>query len=264
MKRINEQKSGSRRLAQNVLSWITCAKIPLSTSKLQHALAVEVDNCGLDEENLTQIEDMVSVCAGLVTVDEESKIIRLIHFTTQEYFEWTKGKWFPNAETDITAICVTYLSFDAFETGFCPTDKDFEARLQSNALYDYAARNWGHHARIASIEKQLNLDFLNSKAKMSASTQAMMASGSYSGYSQRVPKQMTRVHLAAYFGLAEAMMALLENEHDPDSKDTYGQTPLLWAARNGHEAVVKLLLEKGAELETKDDTFSGTPLLWAV
>ena len=33
---------------------------------------------------------------------------------------------------------------------------------------------------------------------------------------------------------------------------TYGQTPLSWAAENGHEAVVKLLLEKGAELDSKD------------
>ena len=31
---------------------------------------------------------------------------------------------------------------------------------------------------------------------------------------------------------------------------------------NGHEAVVKLLLEKGAELETKDDN-GRTPLSWA-
>ena len=96
--------------------------------------------------------------------------------------------------------CVTYLSFDAFETGFCPTDEEFEARLRLNPLYDYAARNWGHHARAASTEvEQLILDFLESEAKVSASSQAMMASRSYyTGYSQRVPRQMTGVHLAAY------------------------------------------------------------------
>ena len=30
---------------------------------------------------------------------------------------------------------------------------------------------------------------------------------------------------------------------DVDSKDSRGWTPLLWAAENGHEAVMKLLLE---------------------
>jgi ankyrin repeat protein len=90
----------------------------------------------------------------------------------------------------------------------------------------------------------------------------MMASGRYFGYSQVVPKQMIGVHLAAYFGLKEAMIALLKNGHDLDSEDTYGQTPLSWAAENGHEAVVKLLLEKGADLEAKDKD-GWTPLLWA-
>ena len=44
------------------------------------------------------------------------------------------------------------------------------------------------------------------------------------------------------------MKLLLEKGADVESKDRYyGQTPLSWAAGNGHEAVVKLLLEKGAE-----------------
>ena len=48
------------------------------------------------------------------------------------------------------------------------------------------------------------------------------------------------------------MKLLLEKGADVESKDQYGQTPLSWAAENGHEAVVKLLLEKGADVESKD------------
>jgi ankyrin repeat protein len=44
----------------------------------------------------------------------------------------------------------------------------------------------------------------------------------------------------------------LEKGADLESQDTYGRTPLLLAVENGHEAVVKLLLEKGAVLEPKD------------
>jgi hypothetical protein len=110
---------------------------------------VEVGESALDEDNLPQIEDMVSVCAGLVTVDDESHIIRLVHYTTQEYFERMQKDWSPNAETEITTTCVTYLSFNVFDSGFCQTDEEFEERLWSNPLYNYAAHNWGCHARKA-------------------------------------------------------------------------------------------------------------------
>ena len=49
------------------------------------------------------------------------------------------------------------------------------------------------------------------------------------------------------------MKLLLEKGAELEAKDkNYGRTPLSWAAEKGHEAVVKLLLEKGAELEAKD------------
>jgi ankyrin repeat protein len=62
----------------------------------------------------------------------------------------------------------------------------------------------------------------------------------------------------------EASVKLLIVRDDVDVNiKVSGQTPLSWAARNRHEAVVKLLLEKGAELETKDKDNSRTPLSWA-
>jgi hypothetical protein len=90
MERINSQVKDQEELAKQVLLWIICAKRPLTTAELQHALAVETSESQLDKDNLSEVEDIVSVCAGLVTIDEESDIIRLVHYTTQEYFEQTK------------------------------------------------------------------------------------------------------------------------------------------------------------------------------
>jgi hypothetical protein len=56
--------------------------------------------------------------------------------------------------------------------------------------------------------------------------QAMLASRDYSGYNQNVPRQMTGVHVTAYFGLGNMRMALLDNRLDPDFKNNYGRTPL--------------------------------------
>jgi ankyrin repeat protein len=36
---------------------------------------------------------------------------------------------------------------------------------------------------------------------------------------------------------------LLKKGAELETEDGYGQTPLAWAAENGHKAVVKLLLE---------------------
>ncbi|RYP46072.1 hypothetical protein DL768_007664 [Monosporascus sp. mg162] len=265
MERINGQQSDLSELAKQILLWITCAKRPLTTSELQNALAVKLGEPELYEENLPRIQDMISVCAGLVTVDEESAIIRLVHYTIQEYLERTQDDWFPDAASNITETCVTYLSFSIFENGFCQTDEDFEMRLRSSQFYDYAAHNWGHHAREASTLHQEVIYFLESKAKVEASSQALMAVKQYSGhsgYSQEVPRHITGLHLAAYFGVNDAANIFLEHGQSPDPRDSYDRTPLSYAAANGHGAVVRLLLDRGANIESKDN-LSQTPLSWA-
>ncbi|VBB75925.1 Putative protein similar to ANR50 of Homo sapiens [Podospora comata] len=254
MMRINGQMPGCKKLAMEVLAWITCAKRQLTTLELQHALATKPGKFELDDGDLPCIGDMVAVCAGLVTVDEKNGIIRLVHYTTQEYLEGTRPRWNPNAELAITTTCVTYLSFTVFETGFCTTEHKLEERLQSNPLYHYAARNWGHHARKAATSSQVVIDFLESKAKVEASSQGLMTTNwnrSYL-YSQRVPRNMTGLHLSGYFGVIEAADELLRRRPGPDLKDTDSRTPLWYAALNGHEAVVEKLLAAGADVNAAD------------
>ncbi|KAB8212275.1 ankyrin repeat-containing domain protein [Aspergillus parasiticus] len=56
---------------------------------------------------------------------------------------------------------------------------------------------------------------------------------------------------------------LIEKGAEVDSRDFDLRTPLSYAARNGHEAVSKLLLESGAEVNSQDHN-GWTPLAWAV
>jgi ankyrin repeat protein len=301
MKRIKDQNEELQELAMKVLSWVTHAKRPLTILELQHALAAKDGTVELDEDFVPEVEDLVSFCAGLVTVDKQSDLVRWIHYTTQEYFEQAWTKWIPSAQVDVASTCLTYLLFDCFEAGFCLTDEYFKARLQLNPFYDYAARNWGYHAYIASKEVQRPImNLLENESKVSSASQAMLAFKDYYGnlYSQMVPRGGTGVHLVAYFGLSEAMAVLIKKGHnpsaidsmhrtplswaaamgheavvrlllaedgvDPDSKDGKGRTPLCWSARNGHEAVVRLLLAKdGVDPDSKDSRGSQTPLSWA-
>lgn len=259
MERIEGQTSDSEELAKQVISWITCAKRPLTTSELQHALAVELEEPELDKENLCQIEEMVSVCAGLVTVDEESRIIRLVHYTTQEYFEQTKTRWFPNIHIDIAITCTRYLSFNEFESGPSQNNEDLRKRLKLNPFYHYASHNWGHHAREASERIPEVINFLKRDLSVEASSQILLAP---TWESQYFPRQMKGIHLATYFGIEKTVQHLFSHG-STDLTDSYGRTPLSYAAEYGHEAMVKLLLEHGVKPDSKDAGYGRTPLSWA-
>ena len=73
----------------------------------------------------------------------------------------------------------------------------------------------------------------------------------------------TSLSWAAARGHEAVVRLLLEKGAKLEAKDSNGRTPLSWAAELGHEAVVKLLLEKGPKLEAKDDKYGRTPLSWA-
>ncbi|KAF5857293.1 hypothetical protein ETB97_005977 [Aspergillus alliaceus] len=270
IKRIKSQPRMKYQLARNVLSWITYAERLLTTEELSHALAVELDEEHLDGDNVPDVEDMISVCAGLVVVDEASNFIRLVHYTTQEYFEQIREKWNPSAQEEITLVCLTYLSFDTFKSGMCGSDKEFESRLDQNKLLDYASRHWGQHARTVQEQvSEIALPFLQDNGLIDCATQAMAVSNyKYQGYSQKGPRQSTGLHLTAGLGLLYfSQMLVLQLAGNAaiiiNAKDSYGQTPLSWAAKNGHSAVVQLLIESGADIKSKDAS-GWTPLTLAV
>ncbi|EMD94626.1 hypothetical protein COCHEDRAFT_1063551, partial [Bipolaris maydis C5] len=152
LQRIDSQSEVDCKLAREVLSWITLAERQLTTAEICCALAIEDGEDEIDPENVRTLEDLISVCAGLVTVDQESDIIRLVHYTTQEYFERTGDLWNPRGHVYIATTCLKYLSFSAFQSGSCPNDKEFRERLQQNSFLDYAAKYWARHAKPVEAE----------------------------------------------------------------------------------------------------------------
>ncbi|KID85906.1 Ankyrin repeat-containing domain protein [Metarhizium guizhouense ARSEF 977] len=266
MQRVNAQSPGRRELAVQVLGWITCARRALTTLELQHALAVEINKPEFDENNLADIQDLVSVCAGLVTIDEESMAIRLVHYTLQEYLENTQDKWFRNLQAQMALKCVTYLSFSAFESGRCQCEEDLEERLRLHPFYIYAACDWGHHAREAETPYDDVEYFLRCQKKVEASIQALWFIRQrprctlYTFIEHRNP-QTPGLHSAAYFGIYSAVWGqLVKNNMDPNSRDADNQTPMSYAAENGHVAVVKLLLDHGADANLNFKFGSESPL----
>lgn len=255
MERIAGQVADHAILAKETLSWITRAQRPLTTLQLQHALAVEIGMVELDDTNISEIEHIVSVCAGLVTVDKESDIVRLVHYTTQEFLNRRYKDWFPDAESNIADVCTTYLSFDVFESGSCAWAKDYQVRRKTYPLYEYASQEWGHHLRRSGITLMEMPLFLRSEAKSSASAQAMLEFDSY-----EQSRRTRGIHLAARFGLTELVQMLTDQGADPNCRDFDGQTPLSLAAMCGHISLVEWLSEQVNVIADSKDSRGRTPL----
>ena len=90
MARIRAQNADDRGLADKVLSWIVYARRPLSLLELQHAIAVTPDMLDMDPEALVDELILIDVCAGLVIIDEQSSIIRLVR---KPLFECDTAPW---------------------------------------------------------------------------------------------------------------------------------------------------------------------------
>lgn len=54
------------------------------------------------------------------------------------------------------------------------------------------------------------------------------------------------------------------NDELVNQRDESGATPLHYATLNGHRQVVRLLLERGAEINSTDSQFDATPAGWAI
>ena len=161
-----------------------------------------VSSKALNNDNIYDTEDIISVCAGLVTVDEESNIIRLVHYTTQEYFERVRLEWNPGAQEEIAVACLTYLSFDTFRSGSCADDEAFEQRLAENAFFDYSAHYWSEHIRqVESTTSYVALAFLCDETLVECTIQAAsMSNATYSGHRRSFPNRTSGLHLTARYG----------------------------------------------------------------
>ena len=76
--RIEAQSEDEVSLATKAIIWLTYADGPLRVTELQHAVVVSDEGDGFDEDDISAKELIVSVCCGLIVVDQRSQIVRLV------------------------------------------------------------------------------------------------------------------------------------------------------------------------------------------
>ena len=243
MNRIRGQEEGFRDLAIGTLAWISLAMTPLTLRELQCALSIEPGDTTVDEANFVDEEILSSVCAGLIVVDHDRQIVRLAHYTTQEYFESRKDVLFPEKQDLLAETCLTSLSFNVFSNWRFekwgigpPITPAFE-------FFSYAARHWHEHAQSSqgSTAQRLIIELLKRAEKLPALLREhhrLLLQGPLN------PPRTQGLPIAARWQLISMVKALLHLEgYCAEDRSTMKAQALSLAAYYRQLSAVRILLD---------------------
>jgi ankyrin repeat protein len=205
-----------------------------------------------------------------------------MHQTVREFFLDPDGPvansefWIPEtrAHVCIAIICIRYLTICATSTsllGRLPKIdswtlaeyKDYIQYLNKRPLAFYALCHVKSH--IGSCGQDTNVKYAVSQFidNLTTNPGASLLEGWASSHLCQNHLSNTQgiiaknfkdevLRTAARYGFTTAAEVVLSAGTDLEKKDEYGRTPLLWAAINGHKAIVKSLLDRGAIVEAED------------
>ena len=257
--RVKGQGGEKVRLGTAALMWISHLERPLKANELCHALGVEIGSLNLTADNVPSIGTLLACCQGLVTVDKEASTVRLIHFTLQEYLR-CHPEIFGTAHSTIAETCLSYPNSEKIKALSTSPSPD----LQDTPFLEYSSLYWGMHAKkeLSGCAKLLTLKLFDDYSNHTSSKILLTAQTQHFGTADFDKISLfSGLHSASFFGIVEIVASLVEVEGgDIDKKDCVGNTPLVWAAHNGHGGVVKTLLGRGDIDPDKPGNSSRTPL----
>ncbi|OTB16284.1 hypothetical protein K445DRAFT_47805, partial [Daldinia sp. EC12] len=216
-----------------------------------------------DDNDLVPAPLLISSCAGLVTLEAQTTNVRFVHYTAQEYFETTRSRLFPMADSEIAKISLTYLALDrhALDPTLHSTE-EFNARVVRTPFLGYAATFWGQHALTYWSALVGVATGTIDRVPRSWSELEELVDNFFDRHNQICCAKLSNLHLAARSGIVEAVQIIidkLDNKTLVDIRDCEGRTALGNAASRGHVEVIECLVQAGANLDTCD-SFGMTPL----
>ncbi|KAL7622914.1 hypothetical protein AAE478_006593 [Parahypoxylon ruwenzoriense] len=293
MERIRDQGGNIEFFALEVIRWVCFARRPLKLAELLCALAVSPGDEELDEDAIAEESDIDNYCAGLVVVEGESKTVRFVHYTTQEYFNSLRDTdEFLHGHGDIALICISVLGFNDLTVPKGGQVAQIWPSLEEIPFFAYAALHFGYHySQEASVQgsqdyeppeeiMDLLLKFLGNSHHVQRAATAILLNvpGRIASLFQdpdiakELPVQATATHVAAFFNLIRdsldsrsfgVSLEWLANstEQCADQKPWFGN-PLHWASLDNSVESIKVLLSS-PEVKLDVQLPMTHPLSWA-
>lgn len=266
--RIESQNQDDRKLAKDALRWVAHTYSPLTARALREALAIKPGDTDFDHEAMPTISLVLNVCAGLIILDQETQMVRLVHYTAQDFLDQVQTSEFGKAHAVIASNCIRYLSYECFQHPKDPSGHGTEgsSKESSNfreassststspikfAFLGYASNFWAQHAMAnqhADLSIQIN-QFLAGNPRVILEK--------HSNNKWRIWETPTywlkpchSLQIAAFFGFCDELEGFLKKPREVNASiDDLNLLHL--AARNDQASAIQILLDHGADVERR-------------
>ncbi|KAH6904787.1 hypothetical protein BKA70DRAFT_519053 [Coprinopsis sp. MPI-PUGE-AT-0042] len=253
--RIRDLAPAKALLARNALTWVAHATRSLTIEELRAAVATCPGTHKSTPDRLPQESVLIGVCQGLLTVEEETRVVRLVHYTAKATMERLTT---PQPHALLAAVCLAQLTDTGFQHTTLKSRKDLVQALQAEPFLSYAYHSWSTHAQ-QSLGDPLSIKRLASFVESCVAFPVLCKSlGLLPNFDVLGP-----LHLVAYFNFPLTLAGSDSLQNPNQGTENLGETALSLACMQGHEAAVKKLLDL-PNISVNSASFDGTTaLMWA-
>ncbi|KAH6894827.1 ankyrin repeat-containing domain protein [Coprinopsis sp. MPI-PUGE-AT-0042] len=232
--RILAQAPKQSNLAKLTFLWITHANGEMTIDTLRRAVATSPETYAFEPKRMVPEALLLSVCCGLVSVDEKTRLVRLIHYTTRDAILPRILDIFPVPHAVLGHVCIGHFIKSGLQHLSTKNNirNQLDLLLHNDPLLVYAYRSWAHHTRLCGRYTPIT----------SAAANLVLNCKSYPFDRGQIVDFGGPLHVAAFYAL-EDLIPLAAQVHSPNSGTTnFGEPPLILAARRGHLVCAKALL----------------------
>lgn len=303
------------KFVKRAFAWLVFAVRALHLDELREAIVLEEGFTQVNDSDRLLVgmtESLLAKCRILINYDTGNKLVSLAHSSVRDFLMSdacrTSGAHSFHLDADesctsLACLAVSYLNLESLAAGPCTSEADYFERLENHPLLFYVSEAWPLLAARIAWSKDCDRGRLDNVLRSFFDSSGSHRGGNFGSWIQlyeprhfrfklslalnpplstplyyaarsgmvEVANMIIRIygkaaletpggsrastplHVAAAYGRSAMVKLLLDHGANPNERNGWRERGIGWANRYGYQDIVQLYLEHGAEQLTEKD-----------